>query len=122
MEIDNNVVNHFISTAFDYDLVTRNQWDVIVIGSGISGLTTASLLGQAGMKVLVLEKHTTCGGNCHTFNDNGYEFNVGIHYVCEMDNLSSGVKILLDQVSDGQIQWAKLGISLHTLYYVTFAV
>ena len=39
-----------------------------------------------------------------------------------MDNLSSGVKILLDQVSDGQIQWAKLGINLHTLNYATVAV
>ena len=67
------------------------------------------LLGKAGMKVLVLEKHSTCGGACHTFNDNGYEFNIGVHYVGEMDNPYSPAKIIVDQVSDGQIQWAPLG-------------
>ena len=75
----------------------------------MSGLGTAALLGKSGMKVLVLEKHSTAGGACHTFNDNGYEFNVGIHYVGEMDNPAFPPKIILDQVSDGQIQWAPLG-------------
>ena len=70
----------------------------------MSGLGTAALLGKSGMKVLVLEKHSTAGGACHTFNDNGYEFNVG-----EMDNPAFPPKIILDQVSDGQIQWAPLG-------------
>ena len=76
----------------------------------MSGLGTAALLGKSGMKVLVLEKHSTAGGACHTFNDNGYEFNVGIHYVGEMGRPSYG-KTLLDFVSDGQIQWAPLGIN-----------
>ena len=75
----------------------------------MSGLGTAALLGKSGMKVLVLEKHSTAGGACHTFNDNGYEFNVGIHYVGEMDNPASPGKIVLDQVTDGQIQWVPLG-------------
>ena len=96
--------------AFDKEFVTGNRWDAVVIGSGVGGLTTASLLGKSGMKVLVFEKHSTAGGACHTFNDNGYEFNVGIHYVGEMDNPAFPPKIILDQVSDGQIQWAPLGI------------
>ena len=75
----------------------------------MSGLGTAALLGKSGMKVLVLEKHSTAGGACHTFNDNGYEFNVGIHYVGEMDHPTFPARIILDQISDGQIQWAPLG-------------
>ena len=97
--------------AFDKDFVAGNRWDAIVIGSGVSGLGTAALLGKSGMKVLVLEKHSTAGGACHTFNDNGYEFNVGIHYVGQMDNPTFPPKIILDQVSDGQIQWAPMGIN-----------
>ena len=90
-------------------MATGSRWDAIVIGSGISGLGTAALLGKAGMKVLVLEKYSTVGGACHTFNDNGYEFNIGVHYVGEMDNPAFPAKIRLDQVSDGQIQWSPLG-------------
>jgi all-trans-retinol 13,14-reductase len=33
------------------------------------------------MKVLVLEKHYKFGGACHTFRDEGYEFEVAIPYV-----------------------------------------
>ena len=61
------------------------------------------------MKVLVLEKHSKAGGACHTFNDNGYEFNVGLQLVGEMDNPAAPAKIVFDQVSDGQIQWAPIG-------------
>lgn len=52
-------------------------WDAIVIGSGIGGLTVASLMATAGKKVMVLEKHWTPGGCCHTFESNGYRFGTG---------------------------------------------
>lgn len=101
------------------------RWDAIVIGSGASGLATAAFLGKSGMKVLVLEKHSTAGGACHTFNDKGYEFNIGIHYVGLMDNPAFPAKIILDQVTDGQVQWAPMGkykkirrILQYTFYYL----
>ncbi len=40
----------------------RTKYDVIVIGSGIGGLTTASLLSKKGWKVLILEKERQAGG------------------------------------------------------------
>ena len=60
------------------------------------------------MKVLVLEKHGKCGGTCHVFKSEGYEFDVGIHYVGEF-NRPTLTRTLLEQISDGQIQWAGLG-------------
>src|SRR5690606_21261165 len=35
------------------------------IGSGIGGLTTAALLADSGLKVLVVEQHDRPGGFCH---------------------------------------------------------
>lgn len=50
---------------------------MIVIGSGLSGLTVAKVLATAGRKVLVLEQHDRAGGSCHTFTLDKYEFDVG---------------------------------------------
>ena len=54
------------------------------------------------------------GGTCHTFIEKGYEFDVGIHYIGEM-NRQTVNKTLLDQISEGQIEWADLGNSIHSL-------
>jgi ribulose 1,5-bisphosphate synthetase/thiazole synthase len=59
------------------ELDADEVWDTIVIGSGIGGLTTASLIAMAGQKVLLLEQHWAPGGCCHTFTSNGYRFGTG---------------------------------------------
>ena len=50
---------------------------MIVIGSGISGMTTSALLAKAGKRVLVLEQHDQAGGCCHSFVEKGFEFDSG---------------------------------------------
>ncbi len=45
----------------------NNNFDVIIIGSGIGGLTSAAFLAKDGKKVLVLEQHSLPGGYLHGF-------------------------------------------------------
>lgn len=53
------------------------EYDVIVIGSGIGGLVTATQLAAKGIKVLVLEKYLIPGGSAGYFEREGYRFDVG---------------------------------------------
>ncbi len=71
----------------------QNQWDAIVVGSGLGGLSCAAYLCAAGKRTLVLEAHYVAGGNSQIFRRNRkgreYEFDVGIHYIgeCAPDGL-----------------------------------
>ncbi|MBV8883701.1 MAG: carotene isomerase [Chroococcidiopsidaceae cyanobacterium CP_BM_RX_35] len=52
-------------------------FDVIVIGSGIGGLVTATQLAAKGALVLVLERYVIPGGSAGYFDRTGYRFDVG---------------------------------------------
>ena len=85
-------------------------WDSIVIGSGLGGLTAASMLARhAGQRVLVLERHYTAGGFTHTFHRPGYEWDVGVHYVGDVHREGTLLRRAFDHLTDGQLGWASLG-------------
>jgi all-trans-retinol 13,14-reductase len=83
-----------------------DHWDAIVIGSGIGGLTAAVLLALHGRKrVLVLERHYEVGGFTHTFRRPGYEWDVGLHYIGQVQDDRSRIRRAFDHVTAGQVQW-----------------
>ena len=89
--------------------MAAENWDAVIIGSGISGLTTARLLADAGKQVLVLEKHFKFGGYTHTFKRNNYEWDVGIHYIGgNLHKPNSFLRRLFDYVSNGNLHWARM--------------
>ncbi|MFZ4739714.1 MAG: protoporphyrinogen oxidase [Bacteroidales bacterium] len=51
--------------------------DVIIIGAGITGLTTSHHLKKAGKDILVLEQSAEVGGVIRTINENGYIYEMG---------------------------------------------
>ena len=83
--------------------------DVIVIGSGIGGLTAAALLSRYGKRVTVCESHTVAGGAAHNFRRRGFEFDSGPSFYCGLSDARSlnPVKQVLDI----------LGESLQTVPY-----
>ena len=85
-----------------------SSYDIIVIGSGIGALTTASILAKQGSKVLILERHYTAGGFTHTYERNGYEWDVGVHYIGEVHRKGSVLRRLFDELSDGKLQWQQM--------------
>ncbi|CAH7136933.1 all-trans-retinol 13,14-reductase [Phodopus roborovskii] len=95
-----------LKQAFSVSRVPE-KLDAVVIGSGIGGLASAAILAKAGKRVLVLEQHTKAGGCCHTFGENGLEFDTGIHYIGRMQEGNVG-RFILDQITEGQLDWAPM--------------
>jgi len=88
--------------------VLSQPFDAIVIGSGAGGLTSAALLSLEGKRVLVLERHAVPGGCLQVFKRNGYEWDVGLHYMGEVNRPSSGMARLFDKVTRGRLNWAPM--------------
>jgi all-trans-retinol 13,14-reductase len=59
------------------------QWDAIVIGAGLAGLSCAAHLGKAGKKVVVVEQHTRPGGLWTSFSRQGFIFDISTHWVTD---------------------------------------
>ena len=86
----------------------NGDYDAIVIGSGIGGLTAAACLSHLGYKVAVFEQHYTAGGFTHSYCRNGYEWDVGVHYIGDMGVKTTLARRLFDFITDEQLQWAAL--------------
>ncbi len=58
---------------------TLDRYDIIVIGSGLGGLTAANRLAYCGHKVLLLEYHHRLGGLATWFRRKGHIFDISLH-------------------------------------------
>jgi all-trans-retinol 13,14-reductase len=59
----------------------KEQYDIVVVGSGLGGLVSAIILAKEGYSVCVLEKNNQFGGNLQTFVRDKTIFDTGIHYI-----------------------------------------
>lgn len=57
------------------------NFDYVILGAGLGGLSAAACLTRQGYRVAVLEQHYLPGGCCHTFNFGNYNFCADVHYI-----------------------------------------
>ena len=62
----------------------NKKYDAIIVGSGISGLLSALVLSREGKKVLIIEKNSYLGGNCRTYEIDGYFVDTGPHAITDL--------------------------------------
>jgi phytoene dehydrogenase-like protein len=95
---------------------SSNTFDVIVIGSGMGGMTTASALSRLEHKVLLLEQAQVIGGLTHTFTREGFSWDVGLHY-CGLFGHDQFAGRILDWLSGETIEFHSIGTIYDTLHF-----
>lgn len=61
--------------------IHKSEYDVVIIGGGVSGLTSSALLTRAGLKVAVLEMDARPGGYLAGFRRKDFRFDSAIHWL-----------------------------------------
>jgi all-trans-retinol 13,14-reductase len=95
---------------------STSEFDAIVIGSGMGGMTTATALSRLDYKVLLLEQAQTIGGLTHAFSRNGFTWDVGLHY-CGTFGHDQPAGRILDWLSGGTIEFQSVGSVYDTLHF-----
>ncbi len=88
--------------------MTVPDFDCIVIGSGIGGLTAAATLSGRGVKVLVLEKNSVSGGYLQSFRRKGFQFDSCVDCFSGLDK-DGPIRAALDSVGQtGNLDFIRL--------------
>jgi all-trans-retinol 13,14-reductase len=56
-----------------------------------------------------LEQHDRAGGSLHSFEEKGFEWDSGVHYIGRMGKPYDMTRVILDSATDGQVEWATVG-------------
>ncbi|HWR98290.1 MAG TPA: SDR family NAD(P)-dependent oxidoreductase [Candidatus Methanoperedens sp.] len=94
----------------------RPEYDVIVVGSGVGGLSAAALCAKRGFRVLVLEQHYKPGGFCTSWERivrrNGerlrYVFDAGVHDVAGIQPERAIGRLERELGIRGRIEWLRV--------------
>ena len=94
------------------------DFDIIVIGAGLGGLTAAACATKEGKRVLVLERNLTPGGSATSFTRGRFEFEASLHSLCGYSNTQGigDVRIIFDELGiSNKIEWCKLPVAFRVV-------
>ena len=85
-----------------YNVMADYEYDAIVIGAGLGGLTTASLLVWQGLRVYVCEKNGRPGGYAVNYSSHGHRFDVATQALggCGTDGIVQAILSELGVLAD----------------------
>lgn len=75
-------------------MAAMEQYDVLIIGSGMGGLVCGGVLGKEGYKVCIVEKNKQLGGCIQTYVRDRVIFDSGVHYLGGLDKGQNLYQIL----------------------------
>lgn len=94
-----------VGKAYRKSVGISGEFDAIIIGSGMGGLSAASILAQQNKRILLLEQHNVIGGATQAYSRNGYRWTVGMHYIGDVGSPQTAGWKLFNYVTGGDLQW-----------------
>src|SRR4030067_743761 len=86
----------------------KKTYDVIIIGSGIGGLTAGEFLAKDGCSTLILEQHTRPGGCLSSFERKGFNFDAAVHWISQCGEDGVIYKILQELGIEKKIEFVQI--------------
>jgi phytoene dehydrogenase-like protein len=89
--------------------VTPREFDAIVIGSGLGGLTAGALCARAGLRILVLERNHVFGGAATVYQHNGLAIEASLHEIDGFDEDDPKLPLIRSLGLDRKLQLVDIG-------------
>lgn len=99
---------HTTGRAYRHHEPIEGNFDAIVIGSGMGGMSAAVCLARQGQAILLLEQHNVIGGLTQNYTRRGYRWSTGLHYVGDVASRRTLTRQLFDYITDDGIEWAPM--------------
>ncbi len=92
----------------------KDHYDVIVIGGALAGLSSALMLADKGLDVLVLERHNLPGGLATSFVRSGIEMEATLHEMMSIGEKNNRLKVgkFFDDMGV-DVEWLKVPEAYH---------
>jgi phytoene dehydrogenase-like protein len=85
------------------------EFDAIVIGSGLGGLTAGALCARAGLRILVLERNDASGGAATVYRHHGLAIEASLHEIDGFDEGDPKLPLIRSLGLDRELEFVDVG-------------